>query len=1146
MNRKSSPYLVVILGGMVVAAIVAGLVPSLHATQALAASEDGRIDMQSLLDFILGDDANSAGAPTSSAADIVETAAGVYAGGFIADFEGGDPDGFMFDNAGGGFWHVTTGCVSVSPGHTAPGSIGYVRDDTCDYQNAGMTAHSGLSISPQIDLTGKFAPLLLTFKYYLETDGGAGTDAAELFVKDINASTLQLEADNQGAAAVALADGTGVWQTANIDLAAYFDRPVELQFSFKTVDALANNFAGFFVDDILVSGTDPTVTVGPLNPTIPKTGTVMLTATSNVPADGSFTWSSSNNAIASVDSSGLVTGNGAGVAIITATGVSSGQSDSTSVTVHEVTVTPAAPIIPLGGSVVLNGASTNGSDGFTWVSSDLGVATVSPSSGASTTVNGVGGGVATITATGTVSGATDTSTVTVSEVLVLPSSATFNKGDAFSLSATAIGDSAFTWASSNTAVATVSSTGPTTAIVTGVAGGSAVITATGTTSGGTGASSVTVVEVGVTPAATTIQKGANTLLTASSNGDASFTWGSSDPLVAIVDGSGVVTGVGPGTAVITATGNTSGASDSAAVTVVEVVVSPADPSLLIGGTVSLSATSSDGATSFTWSSSVPGVATVNSTGLVTGIGPGTTIVTATSTSTGFSGSVTVTVGAIAVTPSTSFIPVAGTVSLTATSSDPLDASFAWASSNGAVASVNVATGVVTGVSTGTATIVAIGDNSGFAGSATVTVVTVSVTPATAKLAKGSTLPLTASSNDPRDVTFAWSTSDSTVAAVNASGVVTATGPGTATITATGASGATGSATIEVVAIVVTPPTLSMLFGQKVTLSATSTDPADSTFIWSSTNSSVAIVDSMTGLVTAVGQGKAKIFATANITGFSGSADVEVGHVSVSPSAAFVGSLQSIGLMATSTDPLDTFSWSSSNLLVANVNAGTGMVTGTGSGVATITATGTNSGLTGKATITVGIFPGNPVLTSGGIIMLSAKSSQIGESKFLWTSSDPSIASVDLNTGVVVTHAPGTVTITATGVLSGDTMQTVLTVLAAAPGSGGGGGGGGGCFIATAAYGTTMAGEIDALRTVRDEFLLSNVAGSVFADAYYRLSPPLADVLVQHDVLRGAVRCFLVPIVVSAKWATAAPYAVSTVILALASAIALFSRRRRRA
>jgi hypothetical protein len=72
----------------------------------------------------------------------------------------------------------------------------------------------------------------------------------------------------------------------------------------------------------------------------------------------------------------------------------------------------------------------------------------------------------------------------------------------------------------------------------------------------------------------------------------------------------------------------------------------------------------------------------------------------------------------------------------------------------------------------------------------------------------------------------------------------------------------------------------------------------------------------------------------------------------------------------------------------------------------------------------------------------------------------------------------------------------------------------GCFIATAAYGTPRAEGINELRHFRDEYLRKSIIGNEFIEFYYATSPPLADFISEHEVLRFAVReSFVAPVVV---------------------------------
>ena len=89
----------------------------------------------------------------------------------------------------------------------------------------------------------------------------------------------------------------------------------------------------------------------------------------------------------------------------------------------------------------------------------------------------------------------------------------------------------------------------------------------------------------------------------------------------------------------------------------------------------------------------------------------------------------------------------------------------------------------------------------------------------------------------------------------------------------------------------------------------------------------------------------------------------------------------------------------------------------------------------------------------------------------------------------------------------------------------------------------MAQEVESLRAFRDGYLMENVMGSVFVDSYYRLSPPIADYIAEHSVLRAVVRAVLVPVVWITQTVVAIPQVILGLILALGLLMALNRRSR---
>jgi len=311
-------------------------------------------------------------------------------------------------------------------------------------------------------------------------------------------------------------------------------------------------------------------------------------------------------------------------------------------------------------------------------------------------------------------------------------------------------------------------------------------------------------------------------------------------------------------------------------------------------------------------------------------------------------------------------------------------SVSWSSSAPLIAMVS-SSGVVTALLPGTATITATSEGKSGGASVTVTLAppppvnTVSVSLASTSIQDGATTQATAVTQDANGNTLTgrtvtWSSSNSSIATVSSSGLVTAVNPGSATITATSET-KTGSASLTVTTpppapvatVTVTLGASSIVEGGTTQATAVVSDANGNVLTgravtWSSSNISAATVTS-TGLVTGVDDGTATITATSE--GKTGSASVTVteaavARVVVTPSSATIDvngpqSGRRVQLTATLYDANDrvltgrTVTWSSSNPGRATVSS-TGLVSSVSEGAVTITAS--SGGKSGTAAITV--------------------------------------------------------------------------------------------------------------------------------------------------------------------------------------------------
>ena len=498
--------------------------------------------------------------------------------------------------------------------------------------------------------------------------------------------------------------------------------------------------------------------------------------------------------------------------------------------------------------------------------------------------------------------------------------------------------------------------------------------------------------------------------------DKTVNWSSDNISVASVDAAGLVTGIGKGTATITATTADGRLSASCLFTVdslhvTGISINPTSLEMVIEETHTLTvAIQPTYATDkrVSWTSNDPTIATVDESGNVTGVSLGTTTIIATTIDGNHSASCTVTVKEISVTGVSidnisDNIYVGQSVQLTATvyPANAANKNVTWSLDGGEGYLTLTPEGLLTGISAGTVrrcTFTVTTEDGGYTDSEyflrfSVNVRPGAVTGVTLDLAAwigmvGETLQLhaTVQPDDAENKALIWETDNQSVATVDANGLVTTVGEGTVHITVRTVDGnytATCELTVmpseeeEVLpaSVTLSESMLTLSEGQSTQLTATvlPENATDKTVTWSSNATAVATVDS-DGTVTAIGVGTAVVTATTT-NGRSAFCMVTVEErpdenipatsVTLSQSMLTLTEGQSTQLTATvlpenATDK--TVTWTSSATAVATVDTD-GTVTAIGVGTAIVTATTTN-GFSAFCMVTVNERPNENIPVTG--------------------------------------------------------------------------------------------------------------------------------------------------------------------------------------
>ena len=725
-------------------------------------------------------------------------------------------------------------------------------------------------------------------------------------------------------------------------------------------------------------------------------------------------WTSSNSDVATIDAAGHIIANQSGNTTISYTVNGTGAcSTSTDVATLVLTVNdkPSVSVTTsstcIGGSAIVTANPADAANyTYNWTVPS-GVADPGDIDHFSTTVQGQ----YSVTITNTATGCTSNQAIGTVTFNSTPNAGALNGSTSLCLNSTGAGltptVSGGVFSSSNTGVATVSSTGD----ITPIAPGSTTITYT-IGSGACSGSIPKIITITAPPVAGTISGPQNICSNATttfvSTGASSLgNWSSGNETIATINAAGVITPSSTdanGTVTMSYTVAGTGGCDDAVETRDVIITAMPNAGLLSGDQTicdnAITTFISTGASDLgIWTSNNTAVATINpTTGAITAVSAGTATMTFTVTGSGGCADVSST-RAVTVTAAPNAGTINGTTAICSNGSSTLTSTAtggSWATNNTSVATVNSTTGLVTAVSTGTATITyTVIGTGGCANASSTTDVTITSAPnagtisgTTAICSNGSTTLNTSGTGG------SWSSNNTSVATINSiTGGVTAISSGTAIMTYSivgtgGCSNATANSTI----IVTAAPNAGTISGATTVCSnGTSTlSTTGSGGTWSSSNSNVATINTSTGLITPVAAGVTTLSYTVIGTGGCNNAtstfDVSIIALPIasitnnSGSNVLTCAQSSINLSASGGG---TYLWNNS---LGNADAVT--ITNPGNYAVTVTVTG---GCTSTAAINItqNITPPTASITNGsGTTILTCAQPSInltanGNGSFSW-------------------------------------------------------------------------------------------------------------------------------------------------------------------